>query len=102
VTEHDWQHQPDCSGVARHPHTTGHGSRAARPDELCEDACWFHHRCEPTREHDYQLCTECWHVYRTKWELLAAYITNAPPECQPVKSLHPDDIAFCPLCLHDF
>jgi hypothetical protein len=83
------KHQPDC-----------HGHIGI--DGQCIDVCMTHHRCEPERLGDYLLCSECWHVYRTAEELQQEYVSNAPPEHRVITPPPADEIAFCPLCLHDF
>lgn len=84
-------HEPDCAGWD-----------AGRRDEHdpCDSWCYGCMRCEPCREEDYQLCGECFHVYRTAEELVEHHATAllvSVDECCPA-----DEIAVCPICAHDF
>lgn len=73
-----------------------------------QDHCYIH-GYEPVIGEPYILCGECHHCYRTADELVLYFwdlvrLANGEqdmelPSGEPVK---PDDILFCPLCLHDF
>lgn len=77
-----------------------------RPTKACDaDHCYSHDEDEPMRTGDYILCGECFHVFRTGEELVAAYLDNWPLKEIPkpdAATVNPDKITFCPHCLHDF
>lgn len=77
------------------------------------DECWpvhcaWHHVDEPASPDDYRTCFECFHVFRTAGELLAAHnklMSEIPsPSWAPGTIIEIDagNIHVCPLCAHDF
>jgi hypothetical protein len=91
-------HQPDC--LPKHRYATV-------VDARCSNWCFGCGRCEPAREGDYRICGECMHVFRTPAELVSADVAVLQrvaewngfdePAPRPV-----DEIAWCPVCAHDF
>jgi hypothetical protein len=86
-------HESDCQGF---------DNERARAEGVCRSYCALHHKCEPNRKDDFTFCGECWHVFRTAKELVDTYMQEAPPRDTPRPRPEAEDIAFCPLCLHDF
>jgi len=60
--------------------------------------CAIHDKDEeiPTDRENVEVCFECGHVYPTPMAVLEAYAEVYP------QAEFPDDIPFCPLCLHDW
>jgi hypothetical protein len=74
--------------------------------------CQIHNAPEPSLPGDYRACGECWHVWRTHEEYVAdvAAMDRQMNEYEvadtgmwgPAWNTDPDELAFCPLCSHDF
>lgn len=83
------------------------GSRKAH--EICE----IHRAYEPSMPGDYKTCGECCHVWRTEQEFIddvfAAHVSYVESALRydgvivgPTVLGPPSEVAFCPLCAHDF
>ena len=75
------------------------------------DYCYSCNRDEPLSGHDYQVCGECFHVYRTRLHLLWDHAKIVFGLCSwwrriPWKLasafIRPSRIFSCPRCAHDF
>jgi hypothetical protein len=87
-------HEPDCHGFR---------DERGRHEGICEDWCYAHYRCEPLRDGDYRICFECFHVFRTADELIAAHravLEQIGSTLNP--RTDPEAIFSCPECSHDF
>jgi hypothetical protein len=63
--------------------------------------CLIHDSFEPDMPGDYRACGECWHVYRSEWELLIAHNALALMWGEPLET-DGSRVYSCPLCCHDF
>lgn len=63
--------------------------------DTCDGHCAIHGVDEPGP--GYLRCFECGHLYRTAVDLAAEYHAQGGSGL-----FDPDQIRFCPLCLHDF
>ena len=70
--------------------------RKPMTDNLEVSSCSIHEVDEPVPDTTYEVCFECGHVWLTKEEVETVY-----KDVFPDKGL-PDDINFCPMCLHDW
>lgn len=63
--------------------------------------CAIHERIEPETDSSIT-CMECWHTYSSGDNLIDVfYVFYA--KVKPAKEIiSPDEVPFCPLCLHDF
>ena len=72
-------------------------------DKLAADTtgsiCWICHRFESFNgEEPYIVCFECGHVYHEPQDLVDSYEKEVEWKWEE----SPDQIPFCPECLHDF
>lgn len=70
--------------------------------------CWAHDVDEPPRAGDHSVCGECFHIFRTADELLAANadrtreLQNALELTTPLyPATDPAQVFACPFCSHD-
>lgn len=87
-------HQDDCEGFE---------NDVARADGICNSMCMIHMECEPSREGDFKVCSECLHVFRTPKELVDLHMEvlisiNSKSFIRPAAA----EIQTCPVCTHDF
>lgn len=67
---------------------------------LPDDWCYSCGRSEPMTPSTYRVCPECFHVYETAADLVAA--DQAAWADGPHPPRDPDKIYSCPECAHDF
>lgn len=65
-------------------------------DDCYVDHCHYHNEDEPASG-AYRVCGECLHAYMTDHDLMNSY-----NEALPQSQVTVEQIAFCPLCAHDF
>lgn len=59
--------------------------------------CFWHHVVEPL-EGSFKDCFECGHVWRERGD----FFQDAEATLGPMTIEQLEDLAFCPLCIHDF
>lgn len=99
-------HKPDCAGFE---------SPRAEAHNICKSWCYGHMECEPTPDDVLIICGECFHVFANAEELLEMHNAaskkahetckedgwlGSDEEWRPITD--PDDVYFCPVCVHDF
>lgn len=68
------------------------------PTEVCQDYHCYSHHVDEDGDAAYIFCPECFHVYPTKEDLVAAYNRTLPGNSGRTA----ETIYWCPECGHDF